>query len=327
MNVDLRTPAAARRFHWEKQGRVFSPDGRYEWMQSHAQNPTAILLNDRIRVYVNCRPKRGSDGSMTALPTFVELDAKNPAKILRVNDKPLLGLGEAGTFDQFGAMVRGIVREDDHIKMYYAGWNRCLGVPYNHAIGLAISRDGGETFTRYSKGPILSRTHKEPFIQNCPFVQNVDGEYHMWYSTGTGWVEHAGRMESIYVLAHATSDDGVEWRRDGIPCVPVLNDDECQTNATVLKIDNRYHMWFSHRRGVDFRNADRGYRNGYAFSDDLVTWHRDDALSELPLSADGWDSQMICYPEVLKVGDRTIMLYSGNGFGETGFGFALLSDS
>lgn len=327
MNVEQRPPSATKYFHWQKKGRIFCPDGRFQWMHSHAQNPTALLLNDRIRVYVNCRPKRADDGSMTALPTFVELDATDPSRVVVVHEQPLLDLGEAGTFDQFGVMVRGIVAERDHIKMYYAGWNRCIGVPYNHAIGMAISTDGGRTFKRHSQGPILSRTHKEPFIQNCPFVQKIDGVYHMWYSTGSRWVEYAGKMESIYVLVHATSNDGIEWERDGLPCIPVLNDDECQTNATVLKIGERYHMWFSHRRGTDFRNAARGYRNGYAFSDDLVKWQRDDTRSDLVPSAHGWDSEMICYPEVLNAGGKTVMFYSGNGFGETGFGYAVLADS
>lgn len=313
-------------FPWVKKGRIFCPDGRYDWMQSHAQNPTALLLGDRTRVYINVRPKRSSDGSMTALPTFVDLDVNDPSRVLEVNDRPLVGLGEAGTFDQFGVMVRGIVAESDHVKLYYAGWNRCLGVPYNHAIGLAISTDGGKTFSRYSKGPVLSRTHKEPFIQNCPFVKKLDGLYHMWYSTGTCWVESAGNMESIYILVHATSADGIEWKRNGVPCVPVLTEDECQTNASVVEIGGRYHMWFSHRRGTDFRNAQRGYRNGYAWSDDLQTWQRDDERSFFSgRSEDGdWDSEMICYPEVVDLRGTLTMFYSGNGFGATGFGYAVL---
>lgn len=315
-------------FHWRKKGRIFCPDGRYDWMQTHSQNPTALLLSDRTRVYINCRPKRGSDGSMTALPTFVDLDPADPGRILAVHDKPLVGLGEPGTFDQFGVMVRGIIAESDHVKLYYAGWNRCIGVPYNHAIGLAISTDGGTTFSRYSKGPVLSRTHKEPFIQNCPFVKKIDGVYHMWYSTGTRWVEWNGSMESIYVLVHAVSPDGIEWERDGVPCIPVMTDDECQTNAAVVKIGNRYHMWFSHRRGTDFRNAERGYRNGYAWSDDLRTWHRDDALSVLPASeGEDWDSEMICYPEVVDLNGTLTMFYCGNGFGRTGFGYAVLDNT
>lgn len=316
-------------FRWHKKGRIFSPDGRYEWMQSHAQNPTALQLRDRIRVYFNVRPRRGSDGNMTALPTFIDIDPVKPSRILAINDKPLLGLGEPGTFDQFGVMARAIVDEGDHIKLYYAGWNRCVGVPYNHAIGLAISTDGGTTFSRYSKGPVLSRTHNEPFIQNCPAVTKIDETYHMWYSTGTRWVESDDKMESIYVLAHATSADGVDWKRDGVPCIPGLTADECQTNATVTRLNGRYHMWFSHRRGTDFRNAERGYRNGYAWSDDLQTWHRDDQRSFFigKVQEELWDDEMICYPEVVVLNGVLTMFYSGNGFGATGFGYAVLENT
>jgi hypothetical protein len=83
-------------------------------------------------------------------------------------------------------------------------------------------------------------------------------------------------------------------------------------------------MWFCYRHGVAFRNAERGYRIGFAWSEDLVTWHRDDELGALPVSAEGWDSEMVCYPSIVVDGDRTYMFYSGNGFGRVGFGYAEL---
>lgn len=294
-------------------------------MQSHAQNPAVLALNDRLRVYFNCRTKRDDRGSVRAYATYVDVDRADAKQIVAVRDRPILDLGEPGTFDQFGVMSGTVVRHGNEVFLYYVGWTRSYGVPYHHAIGLAISRDDGTTFERYGKGPIVTRKPNEPFIQNSPFVTKIGELFHMWYSTGLRWIEHAGAMESVYVLVHATSHDGKEWIRDGLPCVEAIAEDECQTNPCVVKIADRYHMWFCFRYGTDFRNSDRGYRIGYAWSQDLVRWHREDASGDLPPApGNEWDSQMVCYPCVIEIDGRLLMFYSGNHFGESGFGYAVL---
>jgi predicted GH43/DUF377 family glycosyl hydrolase len=312
-------------FTWGKKGLIFAPDGRYEWMQSHAQNPSVLVLEDRLRVYFSCRPKKDKDGNVRAVTTFVDLDKQNPGKVMYIHDRPILSLGDVGTFDQFGVMPGAVLKIGSEVWLYYVGWVRCEGVPYNHAIGMAVSDDDGVTFKRLGSGPLFGRTVNEPFLQNSPYVYRQEKNFHMWYSSGIKWIEYEGRMESIYVLMHATSQNGIHWERKSVPCVPYIVDAECQTNPSVITIGDRYHMWFCYRCGLDFRNAERGYRIGYAWSDDLVTWHRDDAVGELLPSEEGWDSQMVCYPCVVNLDGNVLMFYSGNYFGRDGFGYAVLS--
>jgi hypothetical protein len=76
--------------------------------------------------------------------------------------------------------------------------------------------------------------------------------------------------------------------------------------------------------GIDFRNKERGYRIGCAYSYDLSSWHRNDELAGLSPSSKGWDSEMVCYPSIIEIEDRTIMFYCGNYFGMGGFGAAEL---
>lgn len=318
----VMTVSTITSFEWRKQGRIFCPDGRYPWMASHAQNPCAFLLPDRIRIYFTCRPKPDANGRFASVTTFVEVDRNDPLKVLSVHDRPLLELGGMGTFDQFGCMPGVVLRVGAEVWMYYVGWMRCEGAPYSHAIGLAMSRDGGVTFSRYAEGPIIARTPNEPFLQNSPFVAIIDGQFHMWYSSGIRWLIDEGRPESVYVLMHATSRDGINWERNGVPAIDTLTRHECQTNPSILKYGGNYHMWFCYREGTNFRNSSRGYRIGYAVSSDLTTWERNDALSVLEPSRDGWDSEMVCYPNVFPKDAELWMLYSGNHFGRDGFGLA-----
>ena len=72
------------------------------------------------------------------------------------------------------------------------------------------------------------------------------------------------------------------------------------------------------------KNKARGYRLGYAWSDDLVKWTRDDANAGIGFSAAGWDSEMMCYPHIFECDKKVYLLYNGNEFGKYGFGIAEL---
>lgn len=312
-------------FRWAKKGLIFRPDGRFEWMQTHAQNPSVLILEDRLRVYFSCRPDPDPAGDVSAVTTFLDLQRNDPGKVIYVHDRPILALGELGTFDQFGMMPGSVIRTTNEVWLYYVGWMRTRGAPYAHAIGLAIGDDVGTHFRRVGRGPLFGMTPAEPYLQNSPCVFRQGDLWHMWYSSGVDWVEDDGRAESIYLLMHASSLDGINWQRDGTPCMPTELALECQTSPTVMKVSGRWYMWFCYRWGLGFRNPERGYRIGFAWSDDLKTWQRDDSAGALHPAPEGWDSEMVCYPSVLNVDGNTYMFYSGNDFGRAGFGYALLS--
>jgi hypothetical protein len=84
-------------------------------------------------------------------------------------------------------------------------------------------------------------------------------------------------------------------------------------------------MWYCSRGSIGYRtDRAQSYRLGYAESADGVRWERLDHLAGLDCSDAGWDSVMIAYPFVYEHRGRKYMLYNGNGFGETGIGYAVL---
>ena len=307
---------------WRKQGLIFEAFA-VPWIGSHAQNPTPFLLEDCLRVYCNVRPPPDSDGQYCARIAYADFDRDDLTRLLKVADQPVIPLGKRGDFDEFGTMVQSVIRhpETGHLWMYYVGWTRRVSVPFDWAIGLAISQDGGATFQRQGRGPIIGATQNEPFLHACPHVQRVDDCWHLWYGAGIEWQQR--EVEPIYRIFHATSRDGIHWNRDGKSILPLVVEDECQTTPTVFRHDGYWVMLFSYRYGTDFRSADRGYRIGCAISEDLETWTRDDNLAGLEPSATGWDSEMVAYPAVLQADGYKILFYCGNGFGKAGFGVAV----
>lgn len=314
-------------FHWKKLGKVFDPsavEGR-SWLMEFAQAPSTLLFDDFLRVYFSCRPPADAGGQYVSYSAYVDLDRSAPFRVLRVAEQPILGLGALGTFDEFGTYPVSVIRDGTEVRAYYAGWTRCESVPFNVAIGMAISRDDGKTFTRQGPGPVLSYSPDEPFVLSGPKIRRFADHWHLWYIAGRKWKIVQGRPEPVYKIRTATSVDGVNWtklHRDLIPSR--VEEDEAQASPDVFFANGKYHMFFCYRYSSEFRGRERGYRIGYATSMNLIDWERDDAKAGIDVSAEGWDSEMLSYPHVFEVDGSIYLAYLGNQVGRHGFGFAVL---
>ena len=306
---------------WQKQGLIFSPHGEGGWMKSHAQVPTALVSEGFIRVYFASRPE-----PRLSLTTFVDLDIENPRRILRLNLSPILELGKPGTFDEHGIMPSCAVRNGSKVFLYYSGWSRSASVPYTNSTGVAISDDGGGTFKKISDGPILAKSIHDPYSATSPCVLKEGDAWHMWYCSGTGWLKIDGKYEHTYDIKYAHSLDGISWTSLASSVIPQRTKYEAISRPCVVRIENKYHMWFCYRGSHSFRNGgDDAYRIGYAYSDDLQNWLRDDAGAGMSPSDNGWEAEMVAYPSLVTVEGRTFLFYNGNNFGTEGFGYALLA--
>lgn len=294
-------------------------------MKAFAQAPAALVCDDIVRMYFSCRPAPDADGQYVSYSAFVDLDRRDLFSVRRVADEPILPLGDIGTFDEFGVYPVSVIRSGSDIRAYYAGWTRCRSVPFNTAIGCAVSSDGGCRFKRLGPGPIISYTPDEPFVMSGPKVRRFGGTWYLFYIAGCSWKTVNGRAEPVYRIRMATSSDGLSWAKVGRDLIPPrIEADEAQASPDVFEADGRYHMHFCYRHSEGYRSRERGYRIGYAWSTDLLHWTRDDARCGIDVSEEGWDSEMISYPHVFEIDGRVYLAYLGNGVGREGFGLAAL---
>jgi hypothetical protein len=313
---------------WEKLGKIFDPSEHTlsEGCTAFAKSPQALVFDDFVRIYF-CAQKKTANGKYLSCPQFVDFN-KSFNHVLRLSKGPVVELGCFGEFDEHGIFPINVLRHEAKVWAYTSGWSRRVSVSIDMSIGLAISEDEGVYFQKYGQGgPVMAASHNEPFLVGDPFVQHLNGLFHMWYIFGTTWErpDLDGEAERFYKIAHATSVDGVNWVRDGKSIVADRLSSECQALPTVFQVGGRYHMYFCYRSAYDFRqNKNNAYRLGYAYSDDLVHWHRDDAQSGIDLTVGGWDSDMMCYPNIFKCDGAIYLLYNGNEFGRYGFGLAKL---
>lgn len=303
---------------WEKKGLVYAPGDSLDWARHGTLQPTPLILADEgiIRVYAGFRDEHG-----VSRPGYVEVDAGDPSRVVRVSPRPVLDVGEPGAFDDNGVVPCAVVAREGRVFMYYAGYQVPTRAKFLVFGGLAVSDDGGHTFRRHSRVPVLDRTDDELLFRVAHSVLHEDGRWRVWYGGGSTWVNVEGKVLPVYDVRYMESPDGIRFPDRGTTHVGFEDPDEYRIGRPyVFRDGGRYRMLY----GVATRTA--GYRLGYAESDDGHAWTRLDGEVGLSVSDGGWDSRMVAYPAVACVGGRTYLFYNGNDMGRDGFGWAQLRD-
>jgi len=301
---------------WRKQGLIYGPkDSSSSWAQSWALQPTPLLCSDEmIRVFTGFRTLEG-----VSRVGFVDVSAENPAEVLRVSQAPALDIGVPGAFDENGVVPCAIVERDGRLFLYYAGYQLGRQVKFYVFSGLAISDDGGETFHRHRQVPVCDRTESEMFFRVIHSIMFEDGRWRVWYGGGSEFSLSAdGRQLPCYNIRYTESQDGTNIKDNFELCVDMDAGEYRVGRPYVIKDGPLYRMFCS--AGTEAQ----GYRLAYAESRDGVRWQRRDEEIGIGLSPNGWDSEMQCYPSVMRYRDRAYLFYNGNDYGREGFGYAVL---
>lgn len=290
---------------WKKIGLVYPGH--------HAQLPVTEVLHDRIRIYYSTRNQEGK-----SLPMFIDVDLENPLHQL-ASAKPLdIELGKPGSFDWSGIMPTKFIQNGDIKMLYYIGWSRRIDVPYHNNLGLAISKDDGQTWQKFSRGPVFSTSQDEPGYIGTAEIMFDEDRWKMWYLSCQNWIEHEGVMEPIYDIKYAESPDGLRWKPSGDTHIPLLGDEGGISAASIFKNGDMYEMLFSVRDRTKYReDKNSSYRIKKTVSRDLKNWSRSDSV-EVDISENDWENFMVCYPCVTVTPSNTFLFYNGNGFGKTG---------
>ena len=136
------------------------------------------------------------------------------------------------------------------IYCYYSGYN---GADY--ATGLAISYDGGATFTKYSGNPILSASLsweassvQFPVVLYDLFETDSSKRWKMWYGAGISSIQGQGG------IGYAYSSDGLSWTK--YAGNPVLTpgggawESAAQLPGAVVRLGNTYYLFYNGSSGT-----------------------------------------------------------------------------
>ena len=284
------------------------------WRDNTFITPTPFLLTEEvIRIYGGFRDAGGASRI-----GFIDVEAKDPKKIIRVSETPVLDIGKEGMFDDNGVILGSVIRVNNEIWMYYVGFQLVKKVKFLAFSGLAISTDNGNTFNRVADTPVLDRSGDEHYIRAIHTVIREENRFRTWYSTGNRWQIINNIPYPQYKIMYTESADGISFpAKAGIDCIDVQNDEYRIGRPTTFFEDGKYKMFYTRD------TLSKVYSAGYAESEDGINWVRKDEEFNLPLSETGWDSETICYPVPLNTRYGYYLFYSGNNMGQTGVGFAV----
>lgn len=282
------------------------------WGKSSAMLPTPIKLSDDlIRVYTTF-----CDENNVGRVGYFDVNKSTPYEIINISKKPVLDIGEAGTFDDNGVAACSVVKVGNLLYMYYAGFEICTQIRYRILTGLAISYDNGETFQRQQTSPILDRTSDELFFRCGPFVRLEDDTFKMWYVGGSSWMRQDNKEMPVYDMRYMESTDGIHWPSRGKIIMPISENDEHGFGRPFVVKHQKtphYQLYYSIRK-----ISHQAYRLGYATSPDGIEWSREDEKMNLDVSSRGFDSQAIMFAAPITINTKTWVFYNGNGFGQDG---------
>jgi len=301
-------------YKWRKLGLVFDARSQVpSWADNSALTPLPILHADgHIRVYTSFRDRAG-----VGRIGYVDVDSKDPTRVLRVSQRPALDIGRDGCFDDNGMILGDIVRHEGRLYLFYVGFQLVAKAKFIALSGLAISDDEGESFSRASEAPFVGRADGQNMIAAIHTARFENGMWRFWLGAGDGWELIDGKPFPRYGVRYLESDRLEPIARPAKSCIEPTRPEYRAGRPRVYKTGDSYVMHFT--RGTV--NGD--YTPARAFSTDGVSWRRDDAPFELPLSPMGWDSRHICYPSIVHSDDQRFMFYNGNDMGVDGFGCAV----
>ncbi|MDH5723732.1 MAG: hypothetical protein OEY94_10495 [Alphaproteobacteria bacterium] len=315
---------------WKDYGVIFKVDDLAPWAKSHFYVPTAISLGDVIRVY-------GAfwDENNYGRLGYVDLDANDPSKVIEFSRKPILDDAPQGLFDCDGVTPLSIVKEDDELRIYYAGWQKFNQTDKRYTIftGLVISYDNGLTFQRFSNDPVIGpRTDKET-VRTGGFTQIFQGNnasehvWRTWIATHVKDVDLNGKVTPAYNLETMISKDGKEWPDKQEVVFPIKENEILGYGRSAIWKDDvvgKFKGLFS------VRSWDaRYYGIYYSESYDGLEWDELSLDNRMSFSvSDTCDNQSeVCFPSLIHQDNRIFMFYNGNDFGKEGLRLAIWEDS
>lgn len=304
---------------WTKLGLVFDVKAfsNGDWFRNSALTPQPYRVSkDIIRVYAGFRDVDG-----ISRIGFADLDSRDPTRVVRVSDKPLLDVGRDGCFDDNGLILGDVVDGPDGIYLFYVGFQLVRKAKFLAFSGVAVSYDNGVTFTRLSEAPILGRAANQTTIGAIHTARYENGVWRLWFARGDGWEIINGNNYPKYHICYTETKDLLNIPRHAQTCVDAIEPEYRIGRPKVYRLlDGSYFMY-----------ATKGtlageYSPSFFRSSDGIKWERDDSQVGISNSLSGWDSETLCYPALIKNEGSTLMVYNGNCMGFDGFGAAVSNE-
>ena len=225
------------------------------------------------------------------------------------SSNPVLSPGNYGSWDSHHVSPGAVIKEGGVYKMYYCGFSN-----ENNSwhVGYATSLDG-ISWEKYSQ-PILFGSYGWEYQIIVSSVIKKDNTYFLYYT---------GRNLPSYKIGVATSSDGINWTK--YPGNPILVNDtpwelDGILDASVVNLNGSLKMVYMNSGSTGF---------GSATSVNGLNWVKSQGnpFFTNENTSNGWASEKISYPTMVKVSNETRIYYSGYNYYNSDFKIGLVRKS
>jgi predicted GH43/DUF377 family glycosyl hydrolase len=273
---------------------------------THVFNPSVLYNADSSRFEMWFTAVSGSNAA--GVPRRVGFATSSDGSTWAMYPGPVLQ-PTPGSWDSYSVDAPRVIRENGSYRMWYTSYTSSGSTAF---IGHATSPDG-ITWTKYASNPIFGPGNSDWEATgpgSCWVLPSPQGGYDIWYDA------YDAAVQSPHI-GHATSVDGISWRRDSLRN-PVLRhgsltewDETGALYPIVLKLntsstDSAWYMWYVGSR------TGGSYRAGLATSDDGISgWQKSETNPVLVPSGSGWDGTYAGAGTVLLRDSTLHMFYDG----------------
>jgi hypothetical protein len=308
---------------WKKQGLICNHKTlNLSWYKKNILVPLPYLKEKtRLRIFAGF-----CDNKNISRIGYIDVDPKNPKRILNYSKKPIVDIGKSGKFDDSGVVPGSIFKWGKKLYLFYSGYQRCTSVPYMIFSGCAESKDNGDTFKKISFDvPLLDRVSGEVNFRCAPSVFKHKKIFRMLYTADNSktWKKFNKKKIPNYSLRIIESRSLTKWpqRKGDVAINHFRKDEHGLARASIWNDKGIYKIIYS------IRTFSKKYRLGYAESINGKYFFRKDNKIGISVSKKGWDREMIAFADQIKIKDTTTLFYCGNNYGQGGMGYAVLEKS
>jgi predicted GH43/DUF377 family glycosyl hydrolase len=320
---------------FDRVGQLRTSEGQNLIASGALSDPTILFEDGKYRMWFTAAIKVHTDEqemgiayaeSNDGLVWTPKVDPETGELVLLVRPTP-------DSFDAGGVETPAVVKgPNDRYFLFYSADAPPKG-SNKWAIGLALSDDGGNTWNKWTEGPVLTGNGEweGPFSEESDKgAQSIGGVseptiiydaeqqlFKLWYS---GLGHRNGKLG--FRIGYGTSPDGVNWTRQADPVLEPGADGEWD-DAVVSHVNvvhdpkYGYHMFYFGTSGANYAAAERSRAAmipgaiGHAYSKDGLSWQRDanPVLSTIP---DSWEAWMVGGPTSIIQGDQVKLWYFGS---------------
>lgn len=216
--------------------------------------------------------------------------------------------------------------------LYFGAWGKGRkDGKLPNTTGLAISEDGGESWEYHGAKPILPLD--KPY--DCEGSGSVcvlyeGGQFRMYYTALGAYSQRPEGVQTAHGdviprigVGYAVSDDGIHWTKplDDLMVAPRGFDAEpyeyiC-SKPWIVREGDGYRLWVS-TVGIAYRIRSLTSSDGLNWQ-----WEPSGPDGDFGIGENGaFDDHQRCYACVVKHEDEYRCWYTGNGYGQTGIGYA-----